>query len=136
MLKIPKKIEYAFLALKYIAENSDLECISTKVISQNAAIPHELTAKILQKLVKSEIIKSSQGVKGGYILNIPPEEINLGMVIKAVDEEILITNCMFDGAAKTDCDRLENCCLRNPLQRIQLRINDLFHTTYLREIIN
>ena len=68
MLKISKSIEYALLALKYIYERQDLDCVSTKVISESVDIPYDLLAKIMQKLVKDEIIISQQGTKGGYKL--------------------------------------------------------------------
>ncbi|MBN1302352.1 MAG: Rrf2 family transcriptional regulator [Melioribacteraceae bacterium] len=135
MLKIPKKIEYAFLALKYIAEHSADECINSKTISRNADIPHDLTAKILQQLVKRKIISSQQGAKGGYVLNYSPFELSLGSVISAVDEEVMLTKCMFDGASKVSCERFDNCCLRDPLNKIQNKINELFDKTFLQEII-
>jgi Rrf2 family protein len=135
MLKIPKKIEYAFLALKYISENSECSCLNTKVISENAEIPYDLTAKILQRLVKQNIVISQQGVKGGYALNIPTDQLNLSRIIEAVDEEVILTNCMFDGATKNDCERIDSCCMRNPLNKMQSKINELFENTYLTEII-
>ncbi|MBU1098306.1 MAG: Rrf2 family transcriptional regulator [Ignavibacteriae bacterium HGW-Ignavibacteriae-2] len=135
MFKIPKKIEYALLALKYIAEHSSEECVNTKAISTNANIPHELTAKILQRLVKENIIVSQQGVRGGYVLNVSAEQLSVFQVIQAVDDEVMLTNCMFDGATVKDCERIENCCLKNPLNNIQSKINVLFSTTYLNEII-
>lgn len=135
MFKIPKKVEYAFLALKYIAEHSKEECLNTRVISENANIPYDLTAKILQRLVKRNIVSSLQGAKGGYSLNILPEHLNLSSVISAVDDEVMLTKCMYDGASKNDCERIDNCCLRDPLNHIQNKINSLFEKTYLTEII-
>ena len=135
MLKIPKKVEYAFLALKYIAEHSKDECLNTRIISDNADIPYDLTAKILQKLVKGKIVSSLQGSRGGYVLNINPEQLNLSAVINAVDDEVMLTKCMFEGATRDNCERIESCCLRDPLNRIQVRINQLFENTYLQEII-
>lgn len=135
MLKIPKKVEYAFLALKYIAEHQKDECLNTKTIAVNAEIPYDLTAKILQRLVKSQIISSMQGNKGGYVLNVSPSQLSLGQIISAVDDEVMLTKCMYDGATKDDCERVTNCCLRDPLYRIQSKINDVFHQTNFMEII-
>ncbi len=135
MFKIPKKVEYAFLALKYIAEHSNDECLNTRVISENADIPYDLTAKILQRLVKFNIVSSLQGARGGYTLNIQPEQLNLSRIISAVDEEVMLTKCMYEGASGEDCERVDNCCLRDPLNQIQIKINSLFDNTYLTEII-
>lgn len=135
MLKLSKKIEYAILALKYIAENSEENCLSTKIISQNAEIPYDLSAKILQRLVRSEIIKSTQGTRGGYTLNVSPDKLNLGQIANAVEDEIQITNCMFDNATQEDCARIEDCCIKSPLNKVQHQINEIFKTTFLNEIV-
>ena len=66
MLKIAKSVEYAVLALKYINDRQDLNCVSTKLIAESLDIPYDLLAKIMQKLVKNDIIISEQGTKGGY----------------------------------------------------------------------
>lgn len=135
MLKLSKKIEYAILALKYIAENSEKECLSTKVISKNAKIPYDLSAKILQQLVRSGIIKSTQGNRGGYSLNMPVDKINLGQIASAVEDDVQITNCMYDNASHEDCARIEDCCIKSPLSRVQQQINEVFNKTYLNEIV-
>jgi Rrf2 family protein len=135
MLKLSKKIEYAIMALKYIAENSAEECLSTKVISQNAAIPYDLSAKILQQLVRSGIIKSTQGTRGGYSLNISPDKINLGQIAGAVEEDVQLTNCMFPDATQEDCARIDDCCIKSPLNRVQHQINEVFNNTFLNELV-
>jgi len=135
MLKLSKKIEYAILALKYIAENPEENCLSNKVISQNAEIPYDLSAKILQQLVRSEIIKSTQGTHGGYSLNVSPDKLNLGQIANAVEDEIQITNCMFDSATQEDCARIDDCCIKSPLSKVQNQINEIFNKTFLNEIV-
>lgn len=133
MLKIPKSVEYAFLALKYVAENDNH--VSVKEISQKVNIPYDLLAKIMQRLVKQNIIKSVQGTKGGYILASPADSIKLSCVIAALDQGIQMTDCMVENPTVTDCKRVETCCLVNPVKQIQLRINNLFDELSLSAII-
>jgi Rrf2 family protein len=135
MLKLSKRIEYAVLALKYIAENSDEECLSTKVISQNAEIPYDMSAKILQQLVRSGIINSAQGNRGGYFLSISPNKINLGQIASAVDEDVQLTNCMYENASHEDCSRIDDCCIKSPLNKVQNQINEIFNKTFLNELV-
>ena len=135
MLKLAKSVEYAIFALKYIAENPQSDCISTKEISEKMNIPYDLLAKILQRLVKDELIYSIQGTKGGYSLRVQPGDVSITRIINAVDQKIQLTDCMFHGATTNDCGRVETCCLRSPLSRIQDKINILFDNTTLMEII-
>lgn len=135
MLKIAKSVEYALLALKYIYERQDLDCVSTKVISESVDIPYDLLAKIMQRLVKEEIIISLQGTKGGYKLALPPDKINITKIINAVDQKIQVTDCLVETPTLNDCKRFQNCCLRNPMNQIQIKINKLFDELTLSEII-
>ena len=132
MLKIAKSVEYAFLGLKYIAENSDERVISTSEISEQLDIPYPLLAKIMQKLVRDNVIISVQGTKGGYSLNLAPDKISLLTIVNALEQPIQIADCFTPG----DCKRTGNCSLKSPLHRIQIKINELFAKTTLLDIIN
>lgn len=133
MLKIPKSVEYAFLALKYVAESDNH--VSVKEIATKVNIPYELLAKIMQKLVKHGIIASVQGTKGGYTLSENAEEIKLSRVIAALDQNVQMTDCMVDNPTSENCKRVETCCLVDPVKKIQIQINSLFDSLTLAKIL-
>jgi len=135
MLKLSKSTEYALFALKYLADNSNGLAISTKEISNSMNIPYELLAKIMQKLSRQNIIKSQQGKMGGYKFNIPPNKLNLAIIINAVDKKLQITDCMYESANENDCERLNECEIRNPLYKIQNKLIQVLQSTNLEEII-
>jgi Rrf2 family protein len=60
--------------------------------------PKSFLAKILQKLARASIVKSYRGVKGGFELARPPEEINLLEVIEAVQGPVAMNICALDEA--------------------------------------
>lgn len=136
MLKIAKSVEYSVLALRYIAENESNGNISVKEISERENIPFDLLAKLMQKLVKHNIIVSKQGKQGGYSLNVSPAVLTLNDIIIALEQQIQLTDCMVDAPTKEDCARYKECCLRSPLSKVQDKIIDLFKETTLIEIIN
>ena len=135
MIKLSKSVEYALFAIKYLNYIPPDKLVSTKELSESMNIPYDLLAKIMQKLVKTEIVSSVQGTKGGYFLSKSPKQINLNEIIKAVDSEIRLTDCMFENATEDDCKRLNDCSLRSPLSNIQNKIIQLFTSTTLEEII-
>jgi Rrf2 family protein len=134
MLKLSKKTEYALMAVKYIALRNNGNCISAKEIAENYSIPFELLAKILQKLSKHEIIKSSQGVKGGYSLSKSPDYINLIEIINAVEPNYRLTDCMKENSSEIDCSHYNCCQIKDPLAKIHNEIDKIFRNTTLREI--
>ncbi len=135
MLKIAKSVEYSIFALRYIHYNSNTLCVSAKEISEKENIPFELLAKLLQKMVRKGLVVSQQGNKGGYTLAVSPDNLSLLEIINSLDQNIQLTNCMFEGATKDDCGRLVDCCIRNPMSKIQNRLLDVFGSTKLSELI-
>ena len=135
MLKIAKSVEYSILAIKYINENSAQGSLTAREIAKNENIPYDLLAKILQKLVRNGIIKSVQGNKGGYLLDVSLSKLYITDLIAAVDQNIQFTDCMVENPTKNDCARYEDCCIKDPLNKMQNKINEVLKSTTLMEII-
>src|SRR5919106_1056069 len=68
MLRLSKKADYALMAMKHLATRSDAASASAREIAEAYEIPLELLAKVLQRLVRSRLLVSVQGTRGGYRL--------------------------------------------------------------------
>ena len=121
MLKLSKKIDYALIAMNYIAFTESDQVVNTKSIAEKYQIPVELLAKILQKLAKKGLVISHNGPKGGYLLAKDPAEISIGEVIEAIEGPIGIAECYHD----SDCSQKINCNIRTPMGAIQIKIISL-----------
>src|SRR5690242_21965513 len=81
MLKLTKKADYGLIAMRHLAEHADLGACSAKDLAEMYGIPQEALAKILQKLVKAQLLVSQQGTNGGYLLARTPQEVRALEVI-------------------------------------------------------
>jgi len=131
MLRFTKRADYGLMAIHYIAFHQEDGAVSAKRIAETFNIPHELLAKILQRLAKKGLIESQNGPKGGYILSETPGKITVGQVIRALEGPINIVNCLED----LDCPQFSRCNLRRPVQRIQASISYLLDTMTLAELM-
>lgn len=129
MFRLSKKTEYAILAMQYLAENSG-ESVSAKEIANNLGISFEFLSKSLQSLMKSGLVSSQQGIKGGYNLVGTPDSISVMDIIRAVNENIGIVECM----TESDCNRSSSCSLKNPMALLQSKVNDVFSNTFLTDL--
>jgi Rrf2 family protein len=134
MLKLSKKTEYALMGVKYIAVKNHGSSVTCKEISESYKIPYDLLAKILQQLSKNGIIRSAQGIKGGYSLNRSPDNITLVDIISAVEPDYRLTECMVDDSSEIECMHYNCCQIRDPLAKIHNEINKIFKNTTLRQI--
>jgi Rrf2 family protein len=64
MLRLSKKADYALIAMKHLAQNAR-PSTSAREIAEKYDIPIELLAKVLQRLVRTGLLASTQGTRGG-----------------------------------------------------------------------
>jgi len=134
MLKLSKKTEYAVIAILDMAAGGEHDLTTAKDLAAKYNIPRELLGKVLQSLVREEIIVSQQGVKGGYRLNHPLESINFNTVIRAVEGPIHLVDCRDEHAC--NCEQLDYCNIKSPMEFIQLELNRFFTGITLADFKN
>ncbi len=114
MLKLSKKVDYALIALMHLARQ-DESASSAREVATIYGMPQDLLAKVLQKLARSGLVVSRQGMKGGYSLARPAEAITVARVIEVVEGQPSLTQCLTDLGA---CEQFDTCNIKSPLQRL------------------
>ena len=130
MLKITRKVEYALIALRHLQQNGREELCSAKTLSSEYGIPQELLAKILQKLSKENIILSVKGPQGGYKISKDPNTVNMTKFFEIMEGPMGIVDCYFD----SNCEQLNGCTIREPINRINNSIRTMFDKMTLADI--
>jgi Rrf2 family protein len=120
MLRLSKKADYALIAMKHLAlTRGGAASVSAREIAEQYDIPIELMAKVLQRLVRSGLLVSTQGTRGGYTLRRPAASISVADVIQAIDGPVTVTACSTD---EGQCEQFAKCNVRDPLWRVRERI--------------
>jgi Rrf2 family protein len=120
MLRLSKKADYALIAMKHLALRGDTGSSSAREIAELYAIPIELMAKVLQRLVRRGLLASHQGTRGGYQLARKPTEMSVADVIQAIDGPVTVTACSTDDDGQ--CEQFARCNVRDPLWKVRQRI--------------
>ena len=131
MLRLSKKADYALMAMKHLAMNRDAVSTSAREIAEHYDIPIELMAKVLQRLVRTGLLTSHQGTRGGYTLSRSSATISVADVIQAIDGPFTVTSCSTDD---NTCEQFGKCSIRDPLWRIRERILSALGTVSLAEM--
>lgn len=134
MVRLSKKTEYGLIALRHMAARPSGEIVTAKEVADRYGIPYELLAKVLQRLGKSGLISSHQGVRGGYSLTKDPREMPVSSIIYAIEGTApVIAQCLSDGPGS--CDVFNACTIKLPLTKVQANIERAFHNMTLFEIV-
>src|SRR5687768_2635289 len=118
MLRLSKRSDYALIALRHLA-TTDSKSASARELAERFDIPVELLAKVLQKLARAGLLTSQQGIRGGYVLSRPAQQISVADIIVAVDGPLTVTACSDEDHS---CDQYLKCNVRDPLWRLKDRI--------------
>jgi Rrf2 family protein len=73
------------LAVGYIAKHQGDGVVLSQDISKQYDIPLEYLLKILQQLVRANVLRSKRGPRGGFSLAKPTNKITMLEIIEAVD---------------------------------------------------
>ena len=131
MLRLSKKADYALMAMKHLAQKSGGPSTSAREIAEQYDIPIELMAKVLQRLVRTGLLVSTQGTRGGYTLGRAATSISVADVIQAIDGPLTVTAC---SSENSDCEQYSKCSIRDPLWQIRERIVAALGTVTIAEM--
>lgn len=125
MKLITKNSDYAIRALCAMIQGKRF--IATSSIARKEKIPLPYLHRIIDRLIKEDIVESKEGKNGGVRLKKNPSKINLAYIIRLFQGEIQISQCMF---RKNSCPNIDVCVLRKRIKKIEkLLINELSKIT-------
>ncbi len=101
--------------------------LDAKTISTNTLVPLRFAVKILRKLVSLDIVRSYQGVQGGYQINKAPKEISLKTIVEAIEGTYCFSRCLAEGG---ECNRGASgkCCNQKAFAEITEQVNKLLES--------
>ncbi len=133
IFKISEAASLAIHALMVMASNSNRSVTAHEVAGIIRASEAHL-AKVLQRLARCGLVKSSRGPKGGFVLARDPASISLLDIYEAIEGPLTITTCMLGrpicggGAA--------SCCLGTLLVDVGEQVRRHLQSTKLSQLIN
>ena len=133
-MKLTTKGRYAVMAMADLALFKDKGPTSLTDISLRQNISVAYLEQIFIKLKNKNLVKSIRGAKGGYVLEMSPDEIKISYIISAVDEEIKTLNCKKD--SKKGCNNKSvKCITHNLWDKLDNHINGFFENVKLEELV-
>ena len=123
-----KTCEYAIRATIYIANGSNEGTrVGLKDIAKNINSPEAFTAKILQKLVKDDLVSSVKGPNGGFSLSKKQqEEVFLVDVVRCIDGSHTYNGC---GLGLSQCSEETPCPIHFQFKEVRTRLKHMLENT-------
>lgn len=129
IMKVNTKIRYGLAMVVAIAlEKSQ---VNTTELGNRMRVSAKYLRKLAGSLEKAKLIRSVQGVYGGYSLNKKPEEITIDMILKAFGEKWVISDCLNENG----CPQMEGCLTRPVWKTLESTLQTRFLAITLKDIL-
>lgn len=130
MLKLSKKVDYGLILLSGMAKSK--QAISARDIAETFSLPLPMVANILKALTASDILSSTRGAQGGYVLNREADRITLADVVESLEGPVYLVDCV---DVADDC-KLSDCCPNHGhIQTVQRKFHEFLRELTLSELM-
>ena len=87
-------VEYGIHCLLFLVGNrGETREASVRDLAELQGVPLDYLAKIFTRLAKAKLVSATEGVRGGFKLARPADEISLLDIVNAIDGQKLIFDC-------------------------------------------
>jgi Rrf2 family protein len=131
-MRISTKIRYGARAMLELAYRYGEGPVDLKEISKKEDISLKYLEQVIIPLRTAGLVKSIRGSKGGYSLAKPPSEICLNDVVKILDGEIQLLECLRD---PKECRKSDLCVTREIWKEASDAIHRIFSSVTFEEMV-
>jgi len=130
LVLLTRSSEYALLAIIILANTNTRHDANSLANKLNLRKP--FLSKILQKLSKSNLLKSVRGVGGGFSLAKAADKISIYEIVLCVEDNTPAVCGIFNDTKKSTC---YNNNLKLELNKLQNDINNYLLNTTIKELV-
>ncbi len=134
-MKITAQEEYGLRILIRIARND--QGMSIPQLSESEGLSEHYVAKLTRVLRLAGFVNSTPGYKGGYVLAMPANKININKVLKALGGPLFHNEfCGMHAGNLKLCTNSVECSARSLWQMIQFSVDQLLDRVTLQDLVN
>lgn len=133
MVKLGKLTDYGLLLLTCIARSSGESLRTARDLASETGLPLPTVSRLLQELLKSGLLHSHRGTKGGYALARKPAEISIVDVVAALEGPIALTECSTEVSGA--CDLEPSCPIKSNQRVINQAVRGVLETITIADLV-
>ena len=133
------KAEYGVRLLIRLGLSDSAQPLSLKTVAAAENLPLAYLERIAALLKKAELVQSTRGAHGGYVLAKPAAEITMDQVVLALEGAIAPMDCFVEDAeGRVSCshhDDANHCATKLLWTRVQIGVIRSLQKTTLAELV-
>lgn len=133
-MKISTKGRYALRMLVDLAEHQNCGFVALKDIAERQNISKKYLEQIIPIFNKSDILKTTRGSQGGYMLSRSPDKYTVGEILRLTEGSLAPVECL--NQDPIECERSGECATLPVWQGLNKVINEYLDSITLQDILD
>lgn len=109
-MKLSTRSRYGTRIVLELARHYGEKPTQVSQIARAQQIPVKYLEQLIRTLKKADLIKSVRGSKGGHQLNVKPDKITVGQIVRLFEGQTELVKCV---SLPENCVRADECRVRN-----------------------
>ncbi len=132
-MKLSTKGRYGIHAMYDLAQYANDAPQPIKSIAERQNIPEAYLEQLIGQLRRNGLVKSVRGAQGGYLLSRAPAEITVGEVLRTLEGDLAVVDCLLGEDA---CHRACSCPTRVVWQKLRDGVNKIVDGITLQDMLD
>lgn len=129
-MKMSSKARYGlYVAVELVKRYYDSDCVTVAQLAEATGVTEKYLEQIVALMKRQNIVTSTRGANGGYKLTDSPDHVTVGQVLRAVENNLEIVDCI-----NKDCGHSCNCVSHNLWTHLYRHINEYLDTISLQHL--
>ena len=133
-MNITSKGRYALQVMLDLAQHKDEGFISLKTIADRQGYSVKYLEMIVGSLKKAELVASTRGKEGGYMLCREPEDYNVKEILHCIEDNLAPVSCI--KAGNINCEHAGACMTVPMWKELDDITNAYLETVSLKDLIS
>ena len=133
-MKLSTKGRYGLKAMLDLAIHNSEGQIALRNIAERQDISENYLEQLFSTLKKAELVKSTRGAQGGYVLANKPENITVGSILRALEGSLAPVDCVMENDP-VKCCREDICVTKFIWEKIRDSVNGVVDSITLNDLV-
>jgi Rrf2 family protein len=105
--------------------------VAVVALAEKIGVSDKFLEQIMSVLKKENIVTSTRGASGGYVLTNPPADTTVGQILRALEDNLEVVECVGDG----ECVCPDKCASFVVWNKLYAAMNDALNSINLASLI-
>lgn len=132
MFGLTKKSEYGLQLMVYLGQHTGKEPMSLREVAKTQKLPYRFLTQVAADLKKAKLIKSKEGVGGGYLLARSAGKISVAEILEVLEGPIELVDCLQAGSS---CPHAAICGQRQMFAQMKGSMSKIMGAHTLKDLL-